>query len=136
MIESSCKEVKTKNSFTGFPSPSTDSRQLFLFIYFSPYLVLQCCRGNLIVVNNTKTILTSDLNLDDAGGGVPLEVAGVAAVVPRLVPGDALEDETVAADEDSPADVLHHGLVLIIKVNHCQIKGRPVLPTLCFQPIL
>ena len=87
-------------------------------------------------MNNTETILTSDLNLDDAGGGVPLEVAGVAAVVPRLVPADALEDETVAADEDSPADVLDHGLVLIIKVNHWQIKGRLALPTLCLQPIL
>lgn len=57
-------------------------------------------------------VLTFDLDVDDPGGGVPLEVAGVAAVVPRLVPADSLEDETVPRNENSPADVLLHAPIL------------------------
>ena len=56
--------------------------------------------------------VTSDVDVDSVGHCVPLEVAGVAAVVPRLVPGDALEDETVPRNENSSADVLLHAPIL------------------------
>ena len=53
-------------------------------------------------------VLTSYLNVEDVRGGVALQVAGEAGVVPGLLPADLLQDEAGAADENSPAEVLNH----------------------------
>ena len=53
-------------------------------------------------------MLTSYLDVDDVRGGVALQVAGVAGVVPCLVPPHLLQDQAGAAGENSPAEVLNH----------------------------
>ena len=55
-----------------------------------------------------EALLTSYLNVENVRGGVALQVAGEAGVVPGLLPADLLQDEAGAADENSPAEVLDH----------------------------
>ena len=69
-------------------------------------------RSNSFPIDLKVARLTSDLDVDSVGHRVSLEVAGVAAVCPGLVPADALQHEAGAADEDAPLLVLHHALVL------------------------